>query len=122
MNQNNSRQERRSSIRVESILPLRIKTPDFDIVTSTRNISSVGAYCQTDKYVAPMTKLDITLILNHNYTQGSDGMGTKVKCRGVVVRTEQNENKYNIAVFFNDIAESEKEKINKFIRGLFSLP
>ncbi|MDP1853743.1 MAG: PilZ domain-containing protein [Candidatus Omnitrophota bacterium] len=122
MNLNNSHEERRRSIRVESILPLRLKTPDFDIVTSTRNISSVGAYCQTDKYVAPMTKLDITLILNHGYAQGSNVTGTKVKCRGVVVRTEQNENKYNLAVFFNDISESEKEKINKFIKSLLSLP
>lgn len=122
MSQNNRDVERRSSIRVESVLPLRIKTPDFDIVTSTRNISSVGAYCQADKYVAPMTKLDITLILNHNYAQGPEVTATKVKCRGVVVRTEQNENKYNLAVFFNDIAESEKEKINKFIKGLLSLP
>ena len=101
---NNSIAERRSYPRVDTVLPLGIKAGDFDIVTSTENISCVGAYCRVDKYLAPLTKLDIVLALN------SRNKNTKVKCRGVVVRTEpdtslRTKGGYNIAIYFNGISE-----------------
>lgn len=109
-------QERRDHPRIETVLPLNIKTADFDIATSTKNISCVGAYCEVDKYLAPMTKLDIVLVLNDR------NKNTKVKCQGVVVRSEPQEynekqEKYNIAIYFNYITDPEKQKITKFIKN-----
>ena len=112
----NREDERRSHPRVETTLPLRIKSSEFDIVTSTKNISCVGAYCQVDRYLAPLTKLDIALVLNHQNNSDNNTNSIKVRCRGVVVRTEHKVDKYNIAIFFNDISESEKEKINTFVK------
>lgn len=114
----NRETERRSHPRIKTCLPLRITTPEFDIVTSTEDVSCLGAYCQVDKYLAPMTKLDIALVLNN---QQGGANNTKVRCRGVVVRTEPEEDKYSIAIFFNDIAEPEKEKINKFVKNLLHI-
>lgn len=115
LSERSERSERRSHPRLITALPLRIKTAEFDITTSTRDISCVGAYCQIDKYLPPMTKLDIAMVLNNQPA------GVRVKCKGVVVRSEPNENKFNIAIFFNDIAETEKEKISKFIKNLLNV-
>lgn len=112
----NREDERRSHPRVETTLPLRIKSSEFDIVTSTKNISCVGAYCQVDRYLAPLTKLDIALVLSHQNNSDNNTNSIKVRCRGVVVRTEPSLDKYNIAIFFNDISEPEKEKINAFVK------
>lgn len=117
---NNKIDERRRHPRFETTLPLEIKTGDFDIVTSTKNISCSGAYCQINRYLAPMTKLNIALALNNQ------GREMKVKCKGVVVRSDpalvsEKEQKYNIAIFFNDISESEKEKLTNFINTRLSV-
>ena len=119
----NKPDERREHLRIDSALPLRIKTKEFDITTSTQNISCIGAYCKIDRYLDPMTKLNIDMVLNNQNNASSKApnqRGVKVKCKGVVVRTEPQDNHYNIAIFFNDIHQNEKNKINKFIKNLLS--
>ena len=114
--------ERRQHLRIDKVLPLRIKTKQFDIATSTQNISCVGAYCKVDKYLDPMTKLNISMVLNNHNTSSKlrNERDIKIKCKGVVVRSEHQDNHYNIAIFFNDIRQSEKDKINKFIKNILS--
>lgn len=116
MRLNNKIEERRKYLRCETTLPLEIKTDGLNIATSTKNISCAGAYCQVNKYLAPMTKLKIAMVLN------GPKKNTTIRCNGVVVRAEpalisKEAQKYNIAIFFNDIAEAEKEKINSFIKA-----
>jgi c-di-GMP-binding flagellar brake protein YcgR len=111
--------ERRQYPRIKEDFPLKIAADGYDFITTTRNISCVGAYCHIEKYIPPFTKIMIRLTLpimvnrvNKNYT---------VECKGVVVRTEdENEGGFNVAIFFNEIGEHERQKISKYIGQLLS--
>lgn len=111
--------ERRRHPRIDKQLALKIKGRDFDSVTETINISQSGAYCHVDKYIEPMTKLNIMILLpikekNRTATK-------KVRCQGVVVRTEESRRGgYNIAVFFNEISGPDTQKIARYVAGHLS--
>jgi hypothetical protein len=104
--------ERRRHPRVAKELALKIKTDKYDLVTRTQNLSCIGAYCSVNKYIPALTKLSIMLLLP---TKGKN-THSKVQCKGVVVRTEDNPpSGFNVAIYFNDINQHEKEKISKYI-------
>ena len=107
--------ERRRYPRVEKKLPIQLSTDKYEISTETKNLSCIGAYCAVDKNIPVLTKLSITLII----PKKSKDKYIKVKCKGVVVRKKMvNPNKFNIAIFFNDIKETEKDKILRYIDTL----
>ncbi len=112
-------QERRKHPRIPKNLPIKLLSKDSSlIVTKTKNISLSGAYCHTSSYFSPMTILDITMLLHtqKSNTNNSSQRAEKVHCRGVVVRSEKiRDNNYAIAIFFNEIAKKEKEKLERFI-------
>jgi len=113
-------QERRRHLRIKKNLPLKISTGDFDIVTETENISCVGAYCKTDKYLVPMTKLKVLILLPVHSRKSI--VNKKVECEGVVVRTESSQNRnhqYKIAIFFNDIKNKDIKKISDYVDNHF---
>ena len=113
--------EKRRSPRVDNNVPLKISTPDTDLVTETRNISGSGAYCRVNKYLEPMSKLQITLMLP---VKSSGKLVTKkVNCGGVVVRTENvpGEDGFNTAIFFNDIHPRDSRTLNTFVQNLMVL-
>ena len=117
MNQNKKMNvEKRLYQRVEKQLPIKLKDGDIDLVTETKNISCIGIYCVVDRYVSPMTKVKTTLLLPSRKGDGH----SHVNCNSVVVRVEKQnddlENKYNIALYFNDINETNKQKINRYIK------
>jgi len=104
--------ERRRYPRIEETLPIELLTDEYEISTETKNLSCIGAYCTVDRDIPVLTKLSIKLIL----PKDSKDKYTKVNCRGVVVRKEIiNPDKFNIAIFFNDIAPKEKNKILRYI-------
>lgn len=87
---------------------------DYDVVTRTRDISCIGAYCCVDKYIPPMTKLSVILLLPSE--QRVRNPTERVQCKGVVVRTDTNATKgFNIAIFFNEISERNKDKISQYV-------
>ena len=105
------KKERRQYPRIEQKLPLKIIANGYDFITTSRNISCVGAYCRVDKYVPPFTKVAVKLTLPNNRQNDSD-----VECKGVVVRTEDQDNGgFNIAIFFNEIKENQRQKISQYI-------
>ena len=107
--------ERRRHPRLEHTVPVKISCEDADIVTETRNISCSGAACQVSKYLAPMTKLKIHLLLP---MRRDDKIVTKrVKCEGIVVRTESvpDEQTFNSAIFFSDIKPRDSAVIARFV-------
>ncbi len=105
--------ERRRHPRLEQALPIRIAANGYDFLTSTQNISCLGAYCRLDKYIPPFTRIAVRLILPSIARKKED---SRVECKGVVVRSIDAENGgFNIAIFFNEIADTQKKKISQYI-------
>ncbi len=107
--------DRRKHPRTEGNIPVKIYSDDFDVVTETKNLSRAGVYCQVDKYIEPMTKLNIHLLLSCK----KDGKITtkKVSCQGVIVRTESvpGTDIFNVAIYFNEIKARDAENIADFV-------
>ena len=107
--------ERRKHPRLDNNVPVKIRCDDFDVVTQTRNLSCSGAYCQVNKFIEPMTKLKIHLLLP---LKKSDKVITqKITCEGVVVRTESQpgDSSFNIAIFFSEMAVKDRKCLAGYI-------
>jgi integration host factor subunit alpha len=116
---NKINRERRQHSRINERLQFKVKAEDFDLATETINLSCLGAYCQLNRHIPLMTSLKIALALPY----GDHGNGFDyVECIGVVVRVEEvlsetnMDSVYNTAIYFNEIEESEKEKIADFFQ------
>ncbi len=109
--------ERRRHKRVNSRLPLKLREGDYDLITETKNISCSGAYCEVNRYLPPLTKVEITLV----FPKGQ-GETETVNCHGIVVRTDHmpysnGTNHYCIAVYFSDISKADMSKLNAFVES-----
>jgi len=106
--------ERRVHPRIDHRLPIKVAVDKYGFVTSTKNVSCVGAYCHITKYIPPFTKVSVKLSLPVATDHGKKNY--TVECKGVLVRTEDEVNGgFNIAIFFNDIKEDEKKKISQYL-------
>ncbi len=116
--------DKRRYPRLAGNLFLKISFGKFDIVTETKNISGNGAYCAVDKRLAPMTKLDILLVIPYNVN--SPTAIKKIHCRGVVVRTEtiieEKKNLYYVGIYFTEIKENDRKILLSFINSHLKLP
>lgn len=120
--------ERRKGQRALAHIPVRIAHEDGDIVTATLNISRSGAYCQVNERVELMTKLKVQILLppprREPMAAGSLSAARKnqkrsktIHCQGVVVRVEPSAHngRFDIAIFFNEIAQRDAESINDYV-------
>lgn len=115
----NPKGEKRQYPRIEQCLPLSVVANGYDFATTTQNVSCVGAYCHIHKYMPPFTKVMVKLNLPVAASCGHKNYS--VECRGVVVRTEDvSKGGFNIAIFFNEIRESERQKISEYINQFLS--
>ncbi len=106
--------ERRLYPRIEQRLPLKIAANGFDLRTTTENISCLGAYCRINKYIPPFTKILIALTLP--ITAAQNQSDCCLECKGVVVRSEDSpDGGFNIAIFFNEIKEPQRQKIFRYL-------
>ena len=110
-----SSHERRLHPRLEDNIPLKISSEDEDLVTQSYNLSRTGVYCRISKYIAPMTKLKIHLLLP--LKKGGKIVTKKISCQGVIIRAEAvtGEEHYNAAIFFSDIHQKDADHISDFI-------
>lgn len=117
MSSQSNPQERRRSPRIANNIPVKICSEQGDIVTETGNISRSGVYCKVDKYIEPMTKMKVHLLLP--VKKGGKNSSKKISCQGVVVRSEalEGQESFNIAIFFNDIAQRDAETIADYINN-----
>lgn len=107
--------ERRKYPRIEKNIPVKISGEEFDIVTETRNLSCAGTYCQVNRYLEPMSKLRIHLLLP--FRKANKVITKKVTCQGVVVRVEHQpgvEN-FNVAIYFNEIRARDAKTIAEYV-------
>jgi hypothetical protein len=125
MNSHRTSGERRRHPRIDERVPFTIRSEDFDAVAETLNLSCLGAYCQLTKYLPLMTNLKITLAL----PRGDQTNAIEyAECSGVVVRVEEMESHsqggklYNTAIYFNEIEESQKQKIARLVEACQGQP
>ncbi|MEW6170075.1 MAG: PilZ domain-containing protein [Candidatus Omnitrophota bacterium] len=114
--------ERRIHKRIKKNIPLKIKSLDFDSVSETKNLSSSGLYCRIDKYIAPLTKVNMILLIpTSKQSLTAKEQCKKIECEGTVVRTELINDPaegdfYNVAIFFSQIKKSDKSCIEKYVK------
>lgn len=109
--------ERRKYPRIERTLSIKLSDREFDILTETKNISANGAYCSVNKPLDLMTKLNVILLIP--IKKSNNRTIKKIACCGVVVRceyvTENGKYPYRIAIFFNDLKDSERKALRSYI-------
>ncbi|NQT75475.1 MAG: PilZ domain-containing protein [Candidatus Omnitrophica bacterium] len=111
-------EERRKHLRVKKQLPLKIADNAFDIITETTDISSSGIYCRVTRLLPIMSKIEVVLIVP---TKANGKQTRKIKCKGVVVRTEPlilkdaDKAHYNTAIFFTDISKKDQKIIESYV-------
>ncbi len=107
--------DRRQDTRFYESIPVKISSEDFDFVTETINLSRSGVYCRIDKYVEPMTKLKIHLLLP--FKRDNKIVTKKVSFHGIIVRTESvpDKNTFNVAIYFNEISKRDVEIVADFV-------
>ena len=110
--------ERRQHPRIEQNVPVKISSDEFDIVTETRNLSRSGVYCRINKYIEPMTKLKIHLLLP--FKRNKKVVTKKVSCSGIIVRTESipGNDAFNVAIFFNDIQTRDADAVADYVSNM----
>ncbi len=114
----NQPQERRRAPRFFSNIPLKICSDEFDIVTETKNLSLSGAYCRVNKFLPPMSKLKVQLLLP--IKKYNKVVTKRVVCQGVIVRSESvpHEPFFHVAIFFNEIAQKDLDTLNDFLKNV----
>ena len=126
------RMERRSTERADARLSMRVEgTPDdgqpAQIVTETQNISASGVYCSSSHYLAPLSKVALTIVLPP--LPGRRGAQRLLKCEGIVVRCLNAASRaraarlYELACSFLGLDERHRRMLEEFVawRNLESL-
>lgn len=106
--------ERRRAPRVTERVPLTLSGADGILKADTQSLSAVGVYCTLDRFIPPMTKLELRMEL----PQG--GRQTAIRCVGVVVRVEPvvanpHQGRYQTAIFFTELSERDRAAISQFV-------
>lgn len=111
----NAKEERRKHPRISKRIRINLQTDDSAIIAETRDLSCVGTYCKVNKHLPLFSKFKIAFELS---TDKEAERVEYAECYGVVVRVEKArspKNVYDTAIFFSEIAESEKRKIADFV-------
>ena len=112
-------QERRKFPRVKDEgLSLKLRLDDFDSITHTMNISSSGVYCKLDKELPLMSRVKLILMMPD---PAKDGFLKDLEVDGVVVRQHPVTidgaiKHYDVAIFFEDLSEKDKDSIDGYIK------
>jgi hypothetical protein len=112
--------ERRRSVRAPARLAMELKLSGRDFGRlETINVSANGVYFKSPSYIAPLTRLEIVLLLPDAAAR-SAGAKREVSCEGVVVRTqpeapESGASHYDIACFFTAISEADRTHLESYI-------
>ena len=115
--------ERRGSERADVRLSMRVDAGAMagasKIVTESQNISASGVYCHASHYLAPLSKVQLTIVLPR--MPGGDGSPQElVKCDGIVVRCDQragdrSDTPYELACMFSGLEPSLRGRIEEFV-------
>jgi hypothetical protein len=115
--------ERRTSERADAQLSMRVDAGAVagttKLVTESQNISASGVYCHASHFLAPLSKVQLTIVLPR--TPGAQGPSQElVKCDAIVVRCNQragdrSETPYELACMFSGLAAELRRRIEEFV-------
>lgn len=123
--------ERRGSERADAKLSMRVEAGagagSPHIVTESQNISSSGIYCLASHYLAPLSKVMLTIVLPR--VPGSEGVPQELlKCDSIVVRCDQRTadrsgTPYELACMFTGLEPDQRRRVEEFVtwRNLHAL-
>jgi len=118
-----TRSERRVNARADANLSMRLMTatgsdgqPEF--VTESENISASGVYCFSPHYLAPLSKVGLTLVLPDGVVE--DPRDRLLKCEAVVVRCQQQARaargrQYELACSFLGLDDERRRLLDEFV-------
>lgn len=122
------RSERRRLPRAEARLSMRVEGvhegSSAQVVTESQNISASGVYCTSSHFLAPLSKVQLTIVLPR--LPGRAGQEL-VKCEGIVVRCDvverRGQSSFELACMFSDLDAPRRALIEEFVtwRNLQSL-
>ncbi|OGF15225.1 MAG: hypothetical protein A2W00_06445 [Candidatus Eisenbacteria bacterium RBG_16_71_46] len=120
---NSRKAERRGRPRADVRLSMRLEGAPEDgaqaqIVTESQNISASGVYCHSSHYLAPASKVAMTLVLPR--MPGAGTVQELIKCEGIVVRCEpsragRGDAGFQIACAFSGLDERRRLLIDEFV-------
>lgn len=114
--------ERRGTARADARLSMRLQGARTDgdvaqVVTESQNISASGVYCLSSHYLAPLSKVDLAIVL----PRLAGGHGTKdiINCEGIVVRCDagprRGDHAYQLACMFTDLDATRRQRLEEFV-------
>jgi len=122
------RSERRRQPRADARLSMRVEGVhegnSAQVVTESQNISASGVYCTSSHFLAPLSKVQLTIVLPRLPGHPSQEL---VKCDGIVVRCDTVERRghanFELACMFSDLDLPRRALIEEFVawRNLQSL-
>ena len=107
-------QERRRAPRVVERVPVALTDEGKAFQAESENLSATGVYCTLERFIPPMTKLQVQFEL-------PDGARhVRIRCEGIVVRVEPvittaTQARYHVAVFFSELTERDRSAISRFV-------
>ncbi len=115
--------ERRRSARVEAQVALQLSGEDDgfpaeSMTTESINIGAEGVYCQVGHFIAPLTKLSVTMVLPIKNRKGQV-KNEVVKAQAVVVRCQPGGSEsagYRIACFFTGLDAATRGMLEEYVR------
>jgi len=116
------KKERRGTVRADARLSMLLKGAREDgdrtqVVTESQNISASGVYCVSPHYLAPLSKVDLAIVLPR--LPGGRGAKDIINCEGIVVRceagTHKSERQFQLACMFTDLDPKRRQRIDEFV-------
>ncbi|TMQ72567.1 MAG: PilZ domain-containing protein [Candidatus Eisenbacteria bacterium] len=117
------RRERRRMSRADAQLGMRVEAGSADgglipIVTESRNISGSGVYCLSPHYLAPLSKVALTIVLPE--VPGRAPGQRLLKCEGIVVRCQgsagaRRDREYELACSFLGLDAAARELLDEYV-------
>ena len=111
--------ERRRNPRIAERIVMAITDAGTELATESHNLSTAGVYCALDRFLAPMSKVQLRFALPNGRRSAM------VRCTGVVVRVEPvianaSRGRFNVAIFFTELSDRNRSAITRFVRQRLS--
>jgi len=111
--------ERRRVPRIAEQVVMAITDAGTELTTESHNLSAAGVYCTLDRFLAPMSKVQL------HFDLPNGARSSKVRCTGVVVRVEPvianaSRGRFNVAIFFTEVSNRDRSAITRFVRQRLS--